>query len=211
MTNQPLLHCGDFALNQVAHVPVYVETTGGVPASGMVFTDFMFEVAKESESSTTCVTGTVTMREKGTGLYEFEIPAALMDEEGLFIYCASPAVPSALTTFRGCGRVIDPDEYRVCAVPGYLGSTGRLVYLVWLEKNGQRIATPTSAHLLLRKEAGSGAALVDADCGTPNADGVFTVVLTPLTVDSNTVYEVVATVVSGGETYVSCRGHSTYS
>lgn len=206
MTNQPLFDVGTLWQDEVAYVPVYVETTEGSAADGLASGGFEFRYSKNGAAMAAMVPSDCV--EVASGIYELTLPASMMDTSGMFIYCAQRTTPG-YTAFKGIGHVeARRDEWRVCAVPAYSYSSQRLVYIVWLEHNGQRIATPTSAHLYLYKEGGI-TALVDADGGTANADGVFTIVETPLALEQYTVYEVKATVVNAGVTYTSIRGHQS--
>ena len=212
MNNQPLIHAGVFWQDEAAVVPLYFETTAGAAAEGMITAGVTLQYAAESASSlSTLVPASGTFVEKGAGLYEVTVPANLMGEEGLFVLVATPT-PTGYTNCRVAGTVeARRDEYRARAVPAYNATTQRLVYTAWLELNGQVVLTPTSAALTLRKEGGSGTPLIDAaSMGTPNANGFFTSIHMPLTLDAKTVYEVKLAIVSGGTTHTSVSGHTTY-
>lgn len=205
MINQPLFQAGDFFINEIAKVTIYMEDQAGVEAVGFSYTDMLVQYGNsESDGLVDVILTADNFLEVGRGLYLVDIPASGMTPEGPFVYVADAAA-TGYTTFRGAGK-ITTDFFEVSVEQSYDYSTKTLTSLCWLSRNGQAVTDPIDCSVTLR-EAG-GTEVSEILSSSPNSEGVFTCVDTPLDLETLTSYEVIGVVSYNGTSYTTVIGMS---
>lgn len=236
MSNLAKYHIGTLWIDEDNYIPVNLETDAGADLTGVASGAIVVKIAEHDDTSLqTFVPSAAQWTELGRGEYRLTLPASIVTIEGDYI-CLVDTVASGNKTFRGAGQVeqrpedrlleevasghnvagsvgeaiIDAaEQYEVFAVPAYDQTTQTLTVLCWLQKNGQRITTPTDCRVIL-KESGVTTIFDELDA-TPTADGVFSMTSTPLAINANKTFECLARITYGGVQYTSIDGFTTFN
>lgn len=233
---QALFQAGVLRQNEEVQVPVALESGAGEEATGLTNAQITVTVAKPSDSSLAAFAPTSAQwTEKGNGLYLLTLPGSILSEEGCLVYrVEAPSVSGP--AFRGTARVDRSVADQVWNEPasGHAedGTTGELLATGWdqydartatayddadktltllcsLQKNGQEVLNPTSVRVRLKLNGET--TVVDESSAAPNADGVFKIVVPSLTLDADSIYEILTEVVYGGETYRTVDSGVTFN
>lgn len=228
IVNLPLFALGIIWKNEDTALPVSLVTQADLDVSGIAASGVTVVYNREGDSTNQLFSPSlVQWKDKGRGLYALTIPAAIINQEGLFEYVVEP-VATGYKTFRGAGRIERRPESRVldATASGFntSGSVGEVVNragnsyevfsglsydaaaqtltcMVFAQRNGGLMLTPTSARITVKDDAD--ATVLDGTSSSPNADGVFKIVGTTIVLTAKKAYKVRARATISGVEYNS--------
>jgi hypothetical protein len=238
MSNQAIVWLGTKWINEDQIFPVYMEDNAGVAKTGLVNTDVTVQWARaNSVALVTFVPTALQWKEMGAGLYLLFIPfsATVVTVEGAFeLYVKTVAAGNkesrgfAQIEKRNETRVWDEpiashiaagsmglaqkaasEHFEVFVNPSYDDVTDTITFVIWLQKNGQTILTPTSCRVIVKQE--STTLILDIVNSSPNADGYFKIQSSPIVLNADKTFEVVGRVIFGGITYESGNAMTTFN
>lgn len=222
-------------LNETNIALVTIHNSGGDPVTGLAYDDMTVEYTRQTDTAMQTLSLTPSdWDERGRGIYALSLSAAVCSVQGSFgVYVAPPTasgspfwgiseidkrveirVMEATATGYSepqVGKALeDAAGYEVKVSPQYNYTDSKIDFLIWLERGGQAISSPTSATLQLIEKTASGDTIkVDVSSASPDANGVFYIEKTSLVLSANKNYSIVATVTYNGVTYTSAAGGQT--
>lgn len=205
-------HVRDLFLDENNIVPVYLENEFGVPKTGVINTAATVKYIRESDGALVTFAPSVSeWDEKGEGWYALTFPAVLIDEEGCFDYQVMVSgFPYADIYYRATSSIAPrPDRYEVFCTAAYDRANSQLLVLVWLHKNGQLVTTPTSCQFTVKENGGT--IVINESNSSPNADGVFSILVDPVNLNAHKPFERKLEVVYNGVTYTSADGMTSFN
>ena len=228
IVNLPLFSLGVIWKNEDCVVPVSIVTQADVDVSGLASTGVTVVYNREGDSGNqTFAPSAAQWKEMGRGLYNLTIPAALLNQEGVFGYVVD-SVASGNKTFRSAGRIEQRPEARIFnayasgfntanTMGAYMNRAGNnvevfsgaaydagaqtLTFMVFGQQNGSLCTGATAARVTVKDD--TDATVYDGSSGSPNADGMFKLVGTTIVLTSKKAYKVRARVTVGGVEYSS--------
>ena len=205
---QPCINLGPILQNEDTVVHVAMETDGGVEATGMAASAVIVSYANEGDAALSTYTPSVAQwQESAKGQYQLTVPIAVTAFAGL-VQVLVDAVAAGYKTFRGFGRV-EPRPVQVFCAPSYDSGAQRLTFVVWAHCNGQLITAPSSCRVTVTEE-GAGV-VVDALSSSPDANGLFIVEATTLTLTVKKNFKIRAYLTWNGVQYSSGDAMQTFN
>lgn len=236
MAIQAPLNTGPLWLGEAVMVAVAMETNAGVELTGLASGDIVVKYADANDVALATLNMNISeWHDLGRGLYHMLLPASILSLEGCFVYLVETSA-SGNKVFRGLGYVdqrpedrvlndlvtdhvvsgsigealkISRDHYEVYCGASYDSASQTMNIQCFLHKQGQLVTAPTNCEVKI-KESGL-TTVVDALSSSPNVDGIFSLSVTTLVLNTKKNFAVTAFVTYGGVTYESGEVFQTFN
>lgn len=218
-------------LNEVAHVPVYLQNVGGTaPVTGIAYSILDVKYSRASDSTLNTFAPAVDQwSERGRGFYALTLPSSVLNEAGMFELLITPVSGADLFVAAGAiqRRAVDEilehtasgyDEntvgdlifeagtkYEVFSSAQYDAATDTFSVSTWIHLNGERLIAPTSCRVII-KNMESGATVFDQVSTSPDGNGIFYIEQTGIVLADKLNMAAIARITVDGEDHNSHDG-----
>jgi hypothetical protein len=196
--------------DEASVVPVLLRSTAGVVQTSVLRTGITAKFACGNDTAIQSFAPAADQwTELGEGHYLMTFPTTVPDALGPFVYQVATTA-TGNETFIANSRVEERvDNYQAMAVPRYAQTDADACIIAWLQKNGRKVTTPTSARVVALDEAGN--TVIDSTSILPDANGFFLLTIDPLTLTALKAHRVRVIIVSAGVTYESGEAFITFN